>query len=242
MVEEEKPRRNWPFIGGITLLLAMVVGSLVYMIVPPLLTFERLELWSFVGWTANSKGEVKQATFIFINNGTRRLTINNFWINGTLLNSTERLADGGLTLDPRGSEASYTARVCLVPRSFVFNEGMSYNFTVGTTSGNRYSFVVKCNEASVKPENLTITDFLFIPGSYPYDPPLIAVLYKNNGHRPVVIRKMYLDGMVHNVTSWVLPSREDYIMIDYGWRPGETYTIRLVTVIGNTYSITKTAE
>lgn len=244
MAVEKKPRRNWRFIGGVSLLLAMFIGLLIYMLVymvlPPLLTHEQLILWNFVGWTSDFSGKVRQSTLILVNNGTRRLTINSFRANGTLLNSTDLLFDGGLTLDPKGGIGPQGTRVAIVPKSFVFGGGASYNFTVGTASGNHYSFVLKCDEASIKPENLTIIEGDFVPGPDMH----ITVHYRNSGERPFIVTGVYLDGVQRAATFtdyWTWPGGEDAVIIWYIWKSEETYTITIKTAVGNTYETTMTA-
>jgi len=96
--ETKDPRRKWLPIACIGLL-AVFVGLFLYTFVPPLLTVEGLEMWSFVGWSSNSAGQVRQASFILTNNGTRKLTIRDFLVNGTQLGSQDFRQDGGFTLN-----------------------------------------------------------------------------------------------------------------------------------------------
>jgi hypothetical protein len=142
----------------------------------------------FYGWTANSKGQIRQATFAFYNNGTRKLTLKNFWINGTLLNSTGWGSYFGPELDPKTGE-----RVFIVPKDMVFVKEMNYNFTIGTANESQYSFLYRCDEASVKPENLTITDCYFFTGIL-YETESISIRYVNYGKTPLIITKVWVDG------------------------------------------------
>jgi len=243
---EQKRVRNWRLIAAIGILLIMFVGLLVYTFVPSLLAYEKLAIWRFVGWTSNSAGQVRQTTFIFINNGTKRLTINNFWVNGTSLDSTEWM-DTGLTLGSPGS-----VDVSIVPKIFAFVKGVSYNFTVGTTSGSHYSFILKCDDASVSPENLTIINWDFVPYAGQDFPAYIGFRYRNYGRTPIIITSVELNGSPAS-TNLPLPqwtwhySRGggtdplDSVIIDYDWKPGKTYIIDIRTAVGNTYRIVDTA-
>jgi hypothetical protein len=230
MSEIRNPRRKWGFIA-IVGLLAISVGLFLYAYVPTLLTIEGLEMWSFVGWTSNFAGQVRQASFILVNNGTRGLTVNDFWVNDTKLDSGDLEVYGGPTLNVPGS-----MDVCLVPESYAFNVGKSYNFTVGTESGNHYSFIVRCDNSSVSPENMTIFYSEFIPGS----PEYISIMYRNNGKTPLVITKVYLDGQASNETHWTWPvgwqrqGPKGGLTIFCHWMAGHVYIIRLITLVGNT--------
>jgi len=133
--------------------------------------------------------------------------------------------------------------VCVAPQSYAFHVGMSYNFTVGTASGKHYSFVVKCDNASVKPENLTIVYSDFVPGPSQY----ISIGYRNDGKTPVIVTKVCLDYESNGVNYWTWPKgwpgrdQGKYIWISCDWRPLQTYTIRLITLANSTYQLTITA-
>jgi len=246
-VLERRSSHNWRLIAGAGILLGLLTGLLAYIIVPPLLTYEQLAVWRFIGWTANSTGHVTQATFIFINNGTRTLTISNYWINGTALNSTDFMCVRGPRLDVPGS-----ADVCVVSKSLIFGIGSSYNFTVGTTSGKRYSYLIQCDEASASPENLTIDSWDFVPGFGSDWPEYIGFRYRNNGNTPIIITNVALNGQPANTNlplpQWTWPGFPpgrrgplDSVMIYCDWRVGQTYLIEFETIVGNRYQLRLTA-
>jgi hypothetical protein len=93
------------------------------------------------------------------------LTITSLWVNTTLLGSTDFVWFGGPEIFPSGSLGPGDTTACLVPQIFFFRKGANYNFTVGTSSGRRYSFVYRCDDASVSPENMTVAEWEFVPGA-----------------------------------------------------------------------------
>jgi len=236
MTNIEKPRRSWRFRIGIAFLLAVIAGVLIYVFVPPLFTYEKLVIWSFMGWTTNSKGDIKQVTFIFWNNGTRTIAINGFWVNGTQLNSTDWISWRGTTL-----KMQEDTRICVIPKSFNFQVNATYNFTVDTTSGSHYYFPIKCDQTNIHPENLTIMGYEFAPGTFPHDPPFIGVRYKNYGATPIIITAFYLNNTKYEMLQWTWPNVIDYASIDYGWKSQKTYIIHIETIVGNVYEIVATA-
>jgi len=221
-------------------LLLVVLGIFVYQcIIDPLMRFERLEIYRFFGWTANSDGEIRQASFDFFNNGTKYLTIEEIWVNGTLIHSYEWGCYYGSTLEPKGD-----TRVFVAPEKAIFENGKTHNFTIGTSSGNNFSFIIKIDDESIKLENLTIKDWHFgilpqsgVPGGYRY----ISVRVKNPGDTPVIITKVDVNGTTFYKEQWINPHTLNAIMVDYEWRVG-TYHIYIETAAGSTYIITATAE
>ena len=233
MTNIEKPRRSWRFRIGIAFLLAVIAGVLIYVFVVPFLiylsTYEELVIWSFMGWTTNSKGDIKQVTFIFWNNGTRTIAINGFWVNGTQLNSTDWIPWTGTTIETPGMGA----RICIIPQSLTFHINATYNFTVDTTSGSHYYFPIKCDQTNIHPENLTILDCEFL--HWP-PPDYIGIRLQNDGHTPVIIKEVLVDGEVFEKNQWMFPNTLNAIVIFYSWK-NQTYTILIKTTVGNTYEI-----
>jgi len=224
----------------LVLLVLVVAGVVVYwFVIEPHMRFERLELFSFYGWTVNSAGEVRQVTFVLFNNGTKELTVSEVWINGTLMSPTEWGCYFGRTLEPRTGE-----RFFIAPKGEHFINGSHYNFTIGTSSGNHFSFTIRVDEESIKPENLTIIDCNFghlpqsgIPGEYFY----VGLRVRNFGDTPVIVTKVKIDGITFDKKEWIFPHTLDSVIIDYRWRVGN-YVIQIETAAGNIYHIIATAE
>lgn len=241
----KKPRRNWSLIIGISIMLVMLGSLIAYMIIPPLLTYERLALL-FYGFTSNSTGQIKQAVFNFWNNGTRSLTVKIIWINGTVTNSSEYRADvGGFTDEGIEISPRIDKRVYIAHETFVFVEQAYYNFTVGTTSGNHYTLIVKCDNTSASPENLTVLNWDFVPSFGSDYPAYIGFRYRNYGSMPIIITSVYLNGAPADTNlplpQWTWSSQPGATIIDYDWLNGQTCDIIFTTAVGNTYELLLTA-
>jgi hypothetical protein len=228
---DEKRRRGWRFKISIVLILIIAIALSLYLVVPPLLTFELLEVFSFYGWSSNSNGQIRQATFRLINNGTRTLTMRNVWVNGTLLNSTEWGLDRDWDFPPQIDQLAFVA-----PKSMIFALDTNYEFTFGTASGRRFSFIYRCDEASVKPENLTLIDAHFYHESYPFMD-WIGIRYYNHGTTPAIITlvRIYYS-LTFEMREWASPTNIGSIIIDYKWI-NQTYVFTIETVVGNTYEM-----
>jgi hypothetical protein len=217
-------------------LVLVVVGVYVYEVIEVLMRFERLEIFRFFGWTANSDGEIRQVSFHLFNNGTRDLEISKVWVNGTLMSNREWGWRFGPMLDAKTGEWVFIA-----PQEVVFECGKSYNFTIGTSSGNRFPLIIRVDEESVKPENLTIIDWHF--GKWPplSGKGIISVRVKNLGETTAIVTRVEVNGTIFNKKMWVPAQTRHAVIVDYGWRVG-TYLIHIETAAGNTYEITATAE
>lgn len=223
----------------LAVLFLIVATIFVYqLIIEPLMRFERLEIFRFFGWTANSDGEIRQASFHFFNNGTKDLSICEIWVDGTFMKPGEWGCYFGSTLESETGE-----RVFIAPEEVIFENGKNHNFTIGTSSGNRFSFIIEVDEESIKPENLTIIDYNFghLPQSGLDEYRYVGVRVRNFGDTPVIVTKVEIDEIAFNKKQWVNPHTLDAIMVDYEWRVGD-YVIHIETAAGNTYDIPATAE
>ncbi len=214
-------------------LLLIVVGVCVYQFaVDPLLRFERLEIYSFWGWTSNSEGEVKQVSFHLFNNGTKELTIREVWVNGTLLKQEEWGCYDSPFMASNTGEWFFIA-----PRDLVFDRGKHYNLTIGTASGNSFPFIMSVEDESVKPENLTFVDYDFgwLPSDYRY----IALRFKNLGETPAIVTRVRVGAETFDMREWLSANTLNAIILDYYWGGG-TYIIQVETAVGNKHEIIAT--
>lgn len=241
MVKSETSRRSLKYKVFIMILISSVSAFVFLFFVVPLLTgYENLYLSGFEAWTINSEGEARQATFILWNNGTQDVTISKVWVNGTLLESKEWGSFFGGAIKP-----TYTRTLYAAPKEIVFMIGLSYNFTLGTSRGNHFSFFLEVDESQAKQENLTITNVYFNvwPPNWNYD---IGIVAKNvGGTLTVVTRVTVVDEMDNNWTfetkQWFFPGESHAVVANVNWREGVTYYITIETVVGNTYETTSTS-
>jgi hypothetical protein len=241
MAEGERPRKDWSFRIAAVILVAVIAGVLIYMFVPPLLTYERLVMYSFYGWSSNAEGQIKQVTFNLWNNGTRDLRIKHFLVNGTVVGSDECGFTNGLDLDADREDDFY-----IVPKSWSFAKGACYNFTAFTTSGNSYSFLKTCDDSMMYPENFTFINWRYSQG-FSGEPTYIAVRYRNGGRSPLIIVDVLLNGgtIDYYTGGWTWPAGwtvrgkgPETILLIYSGMKDQPYTVTIRTAIGNTYETT----
>jgi hypothetical protein len=224
-----KRSRKWlVFKGGLLAIVLVVAGVFVYwFVIDPLTRYESLMVAPYreYQFVVNSNGEIRQAFFLFGNNGTKMLTVVKVWVNGTLLNSTEwRFERSVSTMKPQ----EYSSLCLSSPMTLTPN--YCYNFTLGTASGNWFPFLIKVDEAHIKTENLTVLEWGF--REFPIGEYYIGVRVKN-GPTYTVVRRAEVNGTVFNPNQWIYPNSQTSIIIDHWWSPVKTYHIIIETFAGN---------
>jgi len=238
MVAAVKPK-SWTFKVAVILMLIVIAVLLVYLLVPFLLQFERLDLFSY-SWVANSKEEVKQLVITLINNGTQDLEIKEIWVNGVLVDPANWAGYFGGSIDP-----THTRRIYVAPKNTTFERGQNYNLTIVTSRKNHYSFLLNLNENNTKNENVKITNCDFYhwpPGSFDTK---IGVRVTNLGASDVIIKKAEINGVLFDISPriWLdVSNSEDSFEVAFPWVEGLNYTIAIETVAGNKYETIATAD
>ena len=240
MVVGVKSRRHLALkIAAIVLAIVVVSAALYWFVIDPLIHYESLELFSYFPyqWVSNSKGEVRQVVLNVFNNGTKMLTIDKIWVNGTLMSSSEWGCHGSGTIWPVGSRGATDTMLFIAPINWTFKDGWNYNFTIGTASGKHFTFIINVDEANKKQENLTIKEWglHFLP-NLPSEIHYIGI-WVRNGPTYVIVKKVTVNETVFNLNQWIYPNKDDAIIIFYGWKVGKTYHIRIETAAGNAYEL-----
>jgi hypothetical protein len=238
MAAAVKPK-SWTFKVAVILMLIVIAVLLVYLLVPFLLQFERLDLFSY-SWVANSKGEIKQLVIVLINNGTEDLTMKEVWVGRILVELADWEGNFGSTVLPEHSTHVYVAS-----KNMTFERGQDYNLTIVTSRENHYSFLLNLNENNTENENVQITNCDFYhwpPGS---GDTKIGVRVTNLGASDVIIKKAEIDGVLFDISPriWLgVSNSEDSFEVAFPWVEGLNYTIAIETVAGNKYETIATAD
>ncbi|MDH5495289.1 MAG: hypothetical protein OEY24_06260 [Candidatus Bathyarchaeota archaeon] len=129
----------------------------------------------------------------------------------------------------------------------MFISNATYSFTIGTSSGNHFPFLLKIEEEMVKQENLTIIDYYFSSG--------ILVGYQswdiragNFGDIPIIVRRTTVFNDVDDKywkfekKQWFFPNEIQALELNFSWGYGVTYYATIETAAGNEYYVIETAE
>lgn len=241
LVESEKPRRSLRFKAFIIIVSITLFCVFWFYILPILTAYEKLELFEFYGWTTNSTGQVKQASFIFFNNGTKELTLSKVLVNGTILKSSEWGWYYSSKLDPHTGE-----RVFVALETTIFKLDKKYNFTIETSRGNHFPFILKVEEDLVQQENLTIKDLYFNIWPPDWDRDL-GIAINNYGNTPAIVTQVTAFNDVDDkywkfeMKQWFFPGDSGSFIVSINWREEVTYYVSVETATGNIYEFTKKA-
>src|SRR5271157_3718293 len=162
----EKPKKRWTRrkIAAFTLIIILAGIAIYWFIVSPIIYYENLVLYNYYPytWVANTKGQVTLVELSFENDGTKALSINKIFVNGTAVSVSDIAYDGGNTAPP-----NLGVNMLVFPQDLVFQQGANYIFLVQTASGRHFTFILPVDEAHTVPENLTILKWGFF--YYPPD-------------------------------------------------------------------------
>lgn len=235
------PHRDLKF--RITVLIGIVVisGYITWYFVLPLTgKYEKLQLYSYY-WVNNSRNETKQLVVRLLNNGTQTLTINNILIDGSEIN----LTSGEIWLDGRGFLPKNVATIIVVPRTFLFQYGRSYNFTIVTLAQSHYNFMLEVNENNTRTERLRISDctlFEWPPDSTAVKYIGVEVTLLENTF--AIVKTVYIDDYAWTIDkfAWTVSPplwlsvnhNPDEITLKYAWIVTHVYNITIETVAGTT--------
>ncbi len=239
MSSNEKPRRDWVFIVTAIVFVGIIGGAVVYVFVLPLIGFEKL-VWRYYGsyyWVATPDGRVGQLVFQVVNNGTFHVSVKNLSVDGIVANSSEWGGYDGNELDPTNNAYFYVA-----PANTTFLLNHTYNVTLVTSRGNRFSFATEVKEGNVKTENVQVGAPLFstMPGVSDYVTFNVKVLSGTDA----IIKKMWINDTACNINPlWLHYSSETEgaIQVVFGWDPYKNYTVTIETAAGNRFTATGTA-
>lgn len=229
---------------AIFLIFVVLVCLLVWVVIPyvqELFKYERLDLHAY-WWTVNQEGNISMVTLRLYNNGTKRLTISEIYVNQTQVNS----ANWDSTI--RAPRPEFWCRMFVTPEFMVFEEGASYNLTIGTEAGNLFSYIVKAEDnGNMEPELFNIKDAGF-SDFRPYGGPIYAYLGVENHHDTfqVVVVERWVNGTSYDGRLWIRAGTAGpdslCIIFEFNWVEGVAYNFTLKTVSGNTYTYIATAD
>ena len=244
MVESEnKRRRGWLFYFFVLFCIIVIFAYVLwYFILPFFWSYEKLEIlpYSSYYWVANFRGEVKQLIIVFVNNGTKLLTLEEVWIDGVPV----ALADWGCPYDKILGPGD-TTKVYVAPESYLFENGTDYNLTVVTSTKNQFNFTLNVNENNTRPEKVEIKkcDFYYWPPTSYHA--FIGIEVKISGDINVIIRKAWINGTFFSVSPqlWLYKSKSTgYIELSFPWKEGSIYNVTIETLAGSTCQFIATAD
>jgi len=240
-VESKPSHRDLKFKIVVLYFIVVICGyALWYFVLPFVGKYEKLGVRSYY-WVANMHGEVRQLVAVLLNNGTRRLTVDEIWVDGSRVGSSDWGEwAGGHELDPKDGDYFY-----VVPRNVTLQNGLDYNLTVVTSSKNHYSFVLNMSENNTRTENVTISGCYFYhvpPGSWN---PYVGVQVNDTGGTDVIIKIIRINGQAFTVNPrlWLdVNDGSSGIQKSFSWVEGHMYTVEIETIAGSTVSITAKAD
>jgi hypothetical protein len=240
-VESKPSRGDLKFKVIVLVGIIMVCGYILwYFVLPSIGKYEKLGVRSYY-WVANTHDEAKQLVVVLLNNGTQSLTIDEVWVDGFKVNSSDWEGyTGGRELDPKDGDYFY-----VVPRNVTLQNGLDYNLTVVTSSKNHYSFILNISEGNTRAENVTISGcyfYYFPPDSWD---PYVGIQVDNFGGTDMIIKTMRINGQTFTVNPrlWLDSSHSSSgVQQLFSWVEGYTYTVEIETIAGSTVSITAKAD
>ena len=229
---------------AIFLIFVVLICLLVWVVIPyvqELFKYERLDLHAY-WWTVNQEGNISMVTLRLYNNGTKRLTISEIYVNQTQVNS----ANWDSTI--RAPPPEFWCWMFVTPEFMVFEEGASYNLTIGTEAGNLFSYIVKAEDnGNMGPELFNIKDAGF-SDFRPYGGPIYAYLVVENHYDTlqVVVVERWVNGTSYDGRLWIREGTAGpdlwCITFEFNWVEGVAYSFTLRTAPGNIYNLTVIAE
>jgi uncharacterized membrane protein len=234
---DEKPRRNWVLILTAVAFIGIIVGFVVYVFVLPLIGFEKLKLKSYY-WVATPEGKVGQLILEVVNNGTFRLSVKSLLIDGTVIGSSGYEGYFGNEIEPTDDTTFYVA-----PANTTFLLNHTYNVTVVTSRGNRFSFATEVKENNVKTESVQVGAPLFSSGP-PGNSDYVTLNVKVLSGTDAIIKKMWINETACNFNRlWLDPPyfSEGAIQVVFGWDQYKNYTVTIETAAGSRFATTGTA-
>jgi len=226
---------------AVLVVVAVISGYVLwYFILPLALRYEKLDMFSDYYWVVNSKDEIRQLVISFKNNGTQDLTITEVWINGFLINSTDWGGYFGAAI-----QSSLTNTFYVAPRDLIFESSQTYNFTVVTSSRNCYTFTLQVDENNTRNEKVKISECHFYHIPPLSGEPVIGIQVEDLGGTDVIVKEVWIDDAFYSVEPrlWLHTFYSSAgIQMNFPWREGETYTVKIKTVAGSTAEITATAD
>jgi hypothetical protein len=175
----------------------------------------RIEKISF----ASCQWSSSEAAVYFANTGADELVIDKVWINGTLIEATNWEILPSMRLKP-GDQA--VLHVESAPMNFA--GGVTYEFTLGTTTGNSFSYTSRSNGFTfMKTEELKVQSHTWATSRTS-----ISITVKNTGTGAITISEWRVnDVAVSNVT---------YTTGAATLEAGQTAAARIAPASGSTFS------
>ena len=177
-----------------------------------------------------------EATVYFANTGADELVVDRVWINGTAIEATKWEIFPSMRLKP-GDQG--VLHVTSAPMNFA--GGVAYEFTLGTTTGNSFSYTSKNNTFTfMKTEELKVQ-------SHTWGTNQIAITIKNTGTGAATISEVRVNDIIRSNATYspvgqtMEPGASKTIAITQTFSPGVKYEFAVLTATGNKFTYVATA-